>query len=65
MDGLAKPERSEGFGADRVLGREGSPTDVGDEENSRGWLFSDASHRERSEFVELSLVTPKRLFFRF
>jgi hypothetical protein len=34
MDGLVKPERSEGFGADRVLGLEGSPSDVGDEENS-------------------------------
>jgi hypothetical protein len=44
MEGLAKSESSEDFGADRVLGHVGSPTDVGDEENSQGWLFSDASH---------------------
>ncbi len=33
---------------------ERAPTDVGDEENSQGWLFSDASHRERSEPGEIS-----------
>jgi len=55
-EGLAKPEQCEGFGADRVLGHEGSPTDVGDEENSHGWLFSDASHRERSELGEISTL---------
>ncbi len=55
-EGLAKSERSEDLGADRVLGHEGSPTDVGDEENSHGWLFSDASHRERSELGEISTL---------
>ena len=53
MDGLAKPERSEGFGADRVLGFEGAPTDVGDEKNRHGRRFFDASHRERSELGEI------------
>jgi hypothetical protein len=56
-EGLAKSERSEDFGADRVLGHMGAPTDVGDEKNSHGWLFSDASHwvlfyGERSELGE-------------
>jgi hypothetical protein len=45
MEGLAKSESSEDFGAD-----------VGDEENSHGWQFSDASHRERSEFGEMSTL---------
>ncbi len=54
--GLAKPERSEDLGADRVLGHEGSPTGVGDEGNSHGWLFPDASHRERSELGEISTL---------
>jgi hypothetical protein len=34
------------FGADRVLGHEAPLTDIGDEENSDGGLFSDASHRD-------------------
>jgi hypothetical protein len=55
-EGLAKSERSEDFGADRVLGHEGSPTDVGDEENCHGWLFSDASRRERSELGEINTL---------
>jgi hypothetical protein len=63
MEGLAKSESIEDFGADRVLGHVGSPTDVGDEENSQGWLFSGASHCERSELGEIStlgtLLTPK------
>jgi hypothetical protein len=49
MDELAKPERSEGYGADRVWDQMGSPTDVGDEENSHGWLFSDASDRDAQQ----------------
>jgi hypothetical protein len=56
MEGLAKSESSEDFGADRVLGHLGSPTDVGDEENSHGWLFSDAFYRERSELGEISTL---------
>ena len=56
MEGLAKSESSKDFGADRVLGHVGSPTDVGDEENSHGWLFSDASHRERSERGEINTL---------
>ncbi len=44
-EGLAKSERSEDLGAD-----------VGDEENSHGWLFSDASHREHSELAEISTL---------
>ncbi len=61
MEGLAKSESSEDFGADRVLGHVGSPTDVGDEENSHGWLFSDASHwvlfyGEHSELGEISTL---------
>jgi hypothetical protein len=60
-EGLAKSERSEDLGADRVLGHEGSPTDVGDEGNSHGWLFPDASHwvlfyGERSELGEISTL---------
>jgi hypothetical protein len=63
MEGLAKSESSEDFGADRVLRHVGLATGVGDEENSQGWLFSDASHwvlfyGERSELGEIStLVT--------
>jgi hypothetical protein len=61
MEGLAKSESSEDFGADRVLGHVGLATDFGDEENSRGWLFSDASHwvlfyGERSELGEISTL---------
>ncbi len=56
MEGLAKSESNEDFGADRVLGHVGSPTDVGDEENSHGGLFSVASHRERSELGEISTL---------
>jgi hypothetical protein len=56
MEGLAKSDRSEDLGADRVLGHEGSLTDVGDEGNSHGWLFPDASHRERSELGEISTI---------
>jgi hypothetical protein len=59
MDGLAKPERSEGFGADRVLGHEGYTTDVGDAENSHGRLTSDASHRERSELGEINTLVER------
>ncbi len=44
-EGLAKSGRSEDFGAD-----------VGDEENSHGRMFSDASHRERSELGEISTL---------
>jgi hypothetical protein len=44
-----------------VLGHEGSLTDVGDEGNSHGWLFPDASHwvlfySERSELGEISTL---------
>jgi hypothetical protein len=55
-NGLAKSERIEDFGADRVLGHVGLATDVGDEGNSHGGLFSDASHRERSEPGEISTL---------
>ena len=63
MEGLAKSERSEDFGADRVLGlafatasAERAPTDVGEEESNHGWLCSDASYRERSERGERSTL---------
>jgi hypothetical protein len=52
-EGLAKSERGEDFGADRVLGYVGSLTGISDERNSHGWLFLDASHRERSELGEI------------
>ena len=55
-EGLTKSERSKDSGADRVLGRVRSPTDVGDEEYRHGWLFSDASHRERSKLGEISTL---------
>jgi hypothetical protein len=53
MEGLAKSERTEDLGADVGWGTRGPPTDVGDEGNSHGWLFPDASHRERSELGEI------------
>jgi hypothetical protein len=60
-EGLTKSEHSVGFGTGEVLGlafatasAERAPIDVGDEENSHGWLFSNASHRERSELGEIS-----------
>ncbi len=61
MEGLAKSESSEDFGVDRVLGHVGSQTDVGDEGDSHGWRFSDASHwvlfyGERSEPGEISTL---------
>jgi hypothetical protein len=44
-----------------MLRHVGLTTDVGDEENSHGWLFSDASHwvlfyGERSELGEISTL---------
>jgi hypothetical protein len=56
MEGLAKSESSENFGADRVLGHVQSPTDVDDEEDSHGWLFFDTPHLERSERGEISTL---------
>jgi hypothetical protein len=60
-EGLAKSEFSKDCGADRVLGHAGSPTDVGDEENINGCLFSDSSHwvffsGEHSELGEISTL---------
>ena len=61
MDGLAKPERSGGFGADRVLGFKGAPTGVGDEKKRHGRRFFDASHRERSELGEICTLAETRV----
>jgi hypothetical protein len=49
MVGLGKPERSEGFGA-----RGGPQPTSAMSEDSRGWLSSYASHRERSKLGEIS-----------
>jgi hypothetical protein len=61
--GTCKIRAQREFLADRVLGfalatvsAERTPPDFGDEENSHGWLFFDASHRERSELGEISTL---------
>ena len=59
-DGAGKMHVLVRFGADRVLGRTGSPTAVGDEEYGHGWPYSDAAHRERSELGELCRLAPHR-----
>jgi hypothetical protein len=42
-----------------VLGREEAPIDVGGEESSHGWLFSDVSHPERRELGEIRTLGVK------
>jgi hypothetical protein len=58
---LAKSEHNKNFGAGKMLGHVGFPTDVGDEENSPGGLFSNASRRARRELEEICTLGARKL----
>ena len=65
MNGLAEPERSGRFRVHKGLGHVESPTGVGDERSSHGWLFLDTSHCERSEPGDIRILVNEILVLRF